>query len=312
MPAHAQAGQSFSWIFQGLIAPGDTGFGGVLRTLTTNPVFTFSSVFTVDKFEYLLRTMGPVLLLVVRRQLVWVLCLPAFIFTLLSTGYEPMIQTSFQYTANWTPYVMVGSIFALEGWRQASDGWVRFAAAVPALCVTATLFSYNFGSIFQRNTFVGGFHRVDFSFTEAHRKNYANLHKLIEQIPESASVSACELLVPHLSSREDALTFNRVGASGADYLLCSTDWLPRPPVSTFMRTALGTGEYSFVARSGMFAMWKKGGDHAQDTDGLRLVGANVATKPTPGAIKAAPTPQKPASAGGAREKIPAIRGMSLE
>src|SRR5690606_14017190 len=100
MPAHSQAGQSFSWLFQGLIPPGDAGFAGVLRTLVTNPVFTFSSVFNQEKCEYLLRTLGPVLLLPIRHRLVWLLCLPAFIFTLLATGYPPMVQTRFQYTAN--------------------------------------------------------------------------------------------------------------------------------------------------------------------------------------------------------------------
>lgn len=281
MPAHGQAGQSFSWIFKDLIAPGDAGFGGVLRTLATSPVFAFSKVFTADKFEYLLRNLGPVLLLVVRGKLVWILCLPAFIFTLLSTGYEPMIQTGFQYTANWTPYVMAGSIFVLDAWRRSPDGLVRFWAAIPALGVAAMLFSYNFGAIFQRNSFVGGFHKVEFEYTKAHARTYSDLKKLIDQIPPRASVAACELLVPHVSNRENAFTLNRSGTAGADYLLCQVDWLRRRPVRGFIQTALKDGSYSFVGRSGAFAMWKKGGNHEKDAEGVRLVHPELGTKLLP-------------------------------
>jgi hypothetical protein len=281
MPAHGQAGESFSWIFQGLIAPGDTGFAGVLRTLLTSPVFAFSQVFTAQKFEYLLRTLGPVLLLPVRRPLVWVMCLPAFIFTLLSTGYQPMIEAHFQYTSNWTPYVILGSIFCLEGWRRSHHDSIRFAAALPALAVSATLFSYNFGAIFQQHTFVGGFHQVEFTLTEAHRKTYRDLMQLVRQIPPTASVAACELLVPHVSTRENAYTLNRTGAGGADYLLCEVDWLGRPPVKGFMKTALDSKAYSFVGRSGAFAMWRKGGDHARDAEGLQLLGRMPSTPQVP-------------------------------
>ncbi len=279
MPAHGAAGQSFSWIFQGLIAPGDAGFGGVLRTLATNPVFTFSSVFTAEKFEYLLRTLGPLLLLPVRRRLVWLLCLPAFVFTLLSTGYDPMVKTQFQYTANWTPYALFACILVLDGWRHTQRS--RFVAALPALCVTATLFSYNFGAIFQHNTFMGGFHKVSFTLTPAQEANYNDLKNLIREIPDSAKVSACELIVPHVSSREDAYTLNRAGAGDADYLICGTDWLKQEPVKSFMKVALATGRYSFVRRSGMFAMWKKSPAHQHDAEGFKLLGMKPAAGSTP-------------------------------
>ena len=288
MPAHAQAGESFSWIFQGLIAQGDRGFAGVLRTLLTSPIFAFSQVFTAQKFEYLLRTLGPVLLLPVRRRLLWVLCLPAFVFTLLSTGYQPMIEAHFQYTSNWTPYLLLGSIFCLEGWRRSHDDWVRFAAALPALFVSATLFSYNFGAIFQQHSFIGGFHKVEFELTPAHRRTYRELMRLVRQIPPTASVAACELLVPHVSTRENAYTLNRTGAGNADYLLCEVSWLGRPPAKGFVQTALASGAYSFVGRSGGFAMWRKGGDHAHDAEGNALVGRASPTPPVPIAPSAPP------------------------
>lgn len=314
MPAHAKAGQSFSWIFKDLIAPGEAGFGSVLRTLITSPVYAFSTVFSPQKFEYLLRTLGPALLLVVRQRLVWMLCLPAFLFTLLSTGYEPMLKTRFQYTANWTPYVMLASIFVLDGWRRTAGGGVRFAAAVPALCLVATLFSYNFGALFQRNTFVGGFHKVDFEVSDAQWRSYQQLRKLIDQIPESAKVSACELIVPHVSSREDAYTLNRSGAGDADYLICNKDWLRRSPVKGFMQSALASNAYSFVGTSGNFAMWKKGGDHRRDKLGFKLIGGMGKQSARKTLTPAEPPPQEARaaeSAGGSAPESPTQPGQKV-
>lgn len=303
MPAHGQTGESFSWLFQELIAPGDKGFGGVLRTLVTSPIFVFSKVFLAEKFEYVLCTLGPLLLLPVRHPLTWVLCVPAFMFTMLSTGYQPLLEPRFQYTANWTPYIMLASIFCLRYWKDSAGRWVHFAAAVPALCFSATLFSYHFGAVYQHNTFVGGFNHVEFGLSQTHRRDYNDLKALISQIPDTASVSACELIVPHVSSRENAYTLNRTGSGGADYLLCNADWLSRAPVKGFMQTALATHEYSFVGRRGGFALWRKGGDHSKDAEGLQL----LSRPPTPAKTK---PPVPPAAVGSGVTAAPGPGGSA--
>jgi hypothetical protein len=119
---------------------------------------------------------------------------------------------------------------------------------------------------------MAGFHRVEFELTAAHKRNYADLRRLVRKVPAAASVAACEMLVPHVSARENAFTLNRTGAGGADYLLCDVETLGRPPVKDFMKAALASNAYSFVGRSGAFAMWRKGGDHSHDDEGLRIVG----------------------------------------
>lgn len=269
MPLHGPTEDSFAWIFKDLIPPGEVGFAGVLRTLVTNPVYTLNTVFTSEKFTYLLKTLGPVLLLPMRHSVIWILCLPAILFTLLATGYPPLIETKFQYTSNWTPYVLLGAVFVLDVWRRRDI--VRYAAAVPALCVAATLFSYNGGAIFQKNSFLAGFHQVNFGWTKALQKQHHDLYELIDKIPADASVSACEMIVPQISSRENAYTLNRFGALDADYLLCDLGLLRTPPTPDFMRAALATGQYSFLGKSGNFVMWGKGGNHKKDAQGRRLI-----------------------------------------
>jgi uncharacterized membrane protein len=287
MPLHGPTEDSFAWIFKDLIPPGEAGFPGVLRTLTTNPVYTFNSMFTSEKFTYLLKTLGPLLLLPIRHSLIWMLCLPAILFTLLATGYPPLIETKFQYTSNWTPYVLFGSVFVLDAWRRRET--TRYVAAVPALCITATLFSYNGGAIFQKNSFLGGFHQVSFTWTKAHQKQRDDLYELIAKIPDDASVSACEMIVPHVSSRENAYTLNRSGALDADYLLCDLGLLRIPPAPDFMRAAVATGQYSFMGKSGNFALWGKGGNHEHDMEGRRLIPGMAHSEPP----TARPQPSRP-------------------
>ncbi|HEV8246898.1 MAG TPA: DUF2079 domain-containing protein, partial [Polyangiaceae bacterium] len=108
MPLHRTGGpdkQTFAWIFQGLIPPGEGGLNGVVRTIVSNPPFTIMSLLDTDKLVYFLRTFGPLLLLPLRNRLTWILFIPAAMFTLLSTGYKPLIETHFQYTSNYTPYL---------------------------------------------------------------------------------------------------------------------------------------------------------------------------------------------------------------
>lgn len=298
MPSYAGAQQSFAWIFSGLISAGDEGFGGVMRTVATNPVYTFKSIFSEEKFVYVLANLGPLLLLPVRRSPGWVLCLPAALFTLLSTGWAPLVDTAFQYTANWTPYVLCATIFCLDAWRKSSATVVRYRAALPALCVTATLFSYNFGAIFQRNDFTGGFNKVDFTWTPAHERQLAALREMIDLIPKDASVSACELLVPHVSSRENAYTLNRFGALDADYLLCNVAWLKLEPVNTWMHQALDTYQYRFKAKNELFALFEK--KPGPDPKGRRMLGRRpTGAPPLPTqTIPLGPPPKPPKSPPG--------------
>lgn len=312
MPSYAGAQQSFAWIFSGLISAGDEGFAGVLRTVATNPVFTFKSIFQEEKFAYLLANVGPVLLLPFRRSPVWVLLLPAALFTLLSTGWAPLVDPAFQYTANWTPYVLCGTIFCLDAWKRSPATEVRYLAALPALCLTATLFSYNFGPVFQRNDFTGGFNKVDFNWTPQYQRQLDALEEMIALIPKDASVSACELLVPHVSSRENAYTLNRVGALNADYLLCNVGWLKLEPVNQLMHQALDTNQYRFLAKNTMFALYVR--KPGPDEQGRRLLGRRpTGSRPRPEQMIPLGPPPKASSSASVSPAPPnrASRGRSL-
>jgi uncharacterized membrane protein len=278
MPLHVRGAdkETFSWIFFGLIAPGEQGLTGVVKTIVSNPVFTIVSLFETDKLVYFLKTFGPLMLLSLRHRLTWLFFLPAWAFTLLTTGYAPVVATSFQYTSNYTPYLFFAAVFAVSAWTEPQPELkIKRAAALTALVVTATVFSYQHGAIFQHNTFRGGFQLVRFELTSADKKRYKQLHELIDMIPEHASVCATEWEASHVSNRENAFTM-RFATWDADYLLANLDEASWGTSRTNLLAALATGKYGFVGSRGRFALWGKKRSHRKDADGAALLGVTPA------------------------------------
>ncbi len=273
MPMHNtwQSKQSFAWIFQGLIPPGEGGFNGVIRTIVTNPPFLLASMLDADKLIYFLKTFGPLLLLPMRNRLTWFLFVPAALFTLLSTGYKPLIETYFQYTSNYTPYLFFASAVAVAAIKRQENGRAHAAGTLAALAVMATVFSYNQGAIFQHHNFRGGFQVINFQRSEADKLHYNQLYELIRMIPPRASVMVTEMEAPHLSNRPDCFTM-RFGNGDPDYLLANLNEVSWGDSRTHMLKAVNSGKYGFVTSRGRFGLWSKKAGHEKDVEGRKLLG----------------------------------------
>jgi len=272
MPAHSVSGadQAYTYVYSGLIPSGEGGFGGVLRTVGSSPLFTLNSLLTTDKLAYVLKTMTPVLLLPIRNTRTWILLLPAAIFTLLSTGYMPVIQTYFQYTSNWTSYLFFAAAVALAEWKKTTNGGIRVAAAVTSLAITATALSYQYGAIFQHSTFRGGFTQVTFAWNDYYRTRLDDLYALIARIPKDASVAATETEAPHVSNRADCFTM-RAEVDDPDYLLAKLDEVSGGESRTRMVKQLKTGQFGFMEARGGFILWGKNQPHDNDAQGKALM-----------------------------------------
>ncbi len=275
MPLHRTAGadkQTFSWMFYALVPPGESGFNGVVRTLISNPVFTLGSLLDSDKLAYLLRIMGPVLLLPLRHKRTWMLFIPGTLFTMLSTGYKPLIETFFQYTSNYTPYIFFASALSIASLRvdPVRDRF-KVSAALWAVVITATVYSYNYGAIFQRNTFRAGFHKVEFVASESEKLRHRQLYELIAMIPPRASVAATEMEAAHVSARPDCFTM-RFSYDNADYLLLNLDETSWGESRAQAVKAINSGRYGFVASRGRFGLWRRGPGTDKDEEGERLLG----------------------------------------
>jgi uncharacterized membrane protein len=222
MPRILAGDSSFLYMYRDLVPSGDNSFGGVLKTAIANPAYTLNTLIERDKLVYVLQLFTPIAFLTLRRPIGLLCCLPGVFFTLLSTGYAPLIQTSFQYTANWTTYLfmaMVGNLVWVSRPFSPSDvqGPARRRAWIVALAASTIVGSYQFGAIFQRNTIRGGFGVYTFGTSELDRMRRKDLRPLLAQIPPRAKIVASEMLVPQVSNRPDAYTL-RIGTYDADYL----------------------------------------------------------------------------------------------
>jgi uncharacterized membrane protein len=278
MPLHRtwSEANSFTWIFVSLIPPGESGFSGVLRTIASNPIFTFNSLLEQDKLTYIVKMMGPVLLLPFRHPRTWILFIPPAMFTLLSSGYKPLYQTFFQYTSNYSGYIFFSSAVALAWWREVDAQHavrsMRIPAAIVAILATATMYSYSHGAIFQHHNFVGGFRQVQFSISADDRRRHRELYELIAMVPPKASIAATETEAPHVSNRRFCFTL-RFAYEDADYLLMTIDEARSEPTThQIVSTAIATGRYGFMARRGNFLLWKRDFSTERNDQVLKLIG----------------------------------------
>lgn len=263
MPRFLHGSESFIHQWKDLVPAGGRGYTGVMMTVIGNPVYTLTSLLEPDKFLYLVQIGAPLCFLAWRRPLGYLLTVPGFFFTLLSTKYPPLVQISFQYTAHWTAFLFIGAVAALEWVRRPSfpgdeGGWRRQRVWLATACVTTVLTSYQYGAILQQNTAKGGFGKYKFETTAADRQRYADLKKLIAMVPPDAKITSSEYVVPHVSNRADAYTL-RNGIYDAEYLLWETP--ARDDERTFVREAL-RDDFGVVASAGPFVLAKRG--HSKD------------------------------------------------
>lgn len=244
----------FSEVFKELFPPGERGFGAVIKTLLTNPGYVAKSLMTWEKFRYVAQLFAPLAFLPLRRPALWLLFVPAFILTLLSTAYLPTIQISFQYISNWAGYAFLAMAVVFAAWRDGGD-LVKLRAGGVALTVGLFLGNLQYGA-WQPNPVVrGGFVDVPFlAPSAADRQREKDLQELMALVPRDASLAASDRVQPHVTwhvrtySLKDALY-------DCDYLLWSD--LPGDPGNDRGLRALSSGEYVVFATRGGSTLARK-------------------------------------------------------
>jgi uncharacterized membrane protein len=260
MPIQRGGHEAFIHQYAGLVANGSHGFGGVIKSVLSNPIFTLGVVLEKDKLIYLLQILLPLAFFPLRRPLGLLCCAPGILFTLLSTGYRPLYQISFQYTAHWTSYLFIAVILNLAwlGARarlrgHAGQAWRR--AWIATLAVAMLVCTYQFGAILQHNAAHGGFGIYHFGTDADDRERRRTLGELLAKVPREAKIVSSENIVPQVSNRAYAYTL-RLGIEDADYLLFSL------PVGGDERDhvmeVLPNGTFGVVAESGQYVLAKRG------------------------------------------------------
>lgn len=260
MPLQRGGSESFIHQYVGLVPEGSKGFGGVMKTVLGNPVFTLGVLLDRDKLIYMLEILLPLAFFPLRRAIGILCCVPGFLFTLLSTGYRPLYQISFQYTAHWTAYLFVALIANLawvgrEASRRGRAGAAWRRAWVVAISLAVLTTSYQLGALIQHNAARGGFGTYHFGTTPEDVERRRTLYQLLAMVPSKAKIVSSENIVPQVSNRAFAYTL-RMGIADADYLLFSL------PVGGEERAkvmgVLPDGTFGVVAERGQYVLAKRG------------------------------------------------------
>ncbi|MBK7580049.1 MAG: DUF2079 domain-containing protein [Myxococcales bacterium] len=251
----------FPDMYKGLYSPGQTGFGSVIKTLLTNPLFVLNEVLEKDKLLYVLHLLVPVALLPLRRWYLWAALIPGTVLTLLATDYKPLIGFSFQYAMHWVPYVFLAATLALGSMlAEGEQGRLRARAVIGALALASATLSYNYGAFARRADSVkGGYFAIDFGYSDDERARYAALLRVIAAIPADASVVATENIGPHVSSRRYMYAMRR-GIYDCEYMLAARNELDFEQTRQLFTDAVKTGKYGVVGRENDFVLLRKGHD----------------------------------------------------
>jgi uncharacterized membrane protein len=253
-------GPTFAGMYRELIPPGGRGFGGVLETLVSNPLYAFRVATAPAKLEYALLIGAPILFVALRRPIGALFVVPGVLFTLLAS--KPAVtEISFQYTAFWTPYLFIAAAVVLsdrgfpaltaEEVRLRRRAWLCGVALATLVC------SYQYGAVLQRNTAAGGFHdRYAFTTTEEHRALRRDRADIIAALPPDASVSASRFVTAHVTGRRRAYDL-RYGPGDAEYVI-----MKAPPAGKSERRSsrevLSSGEFGVVGENETFILLRRG------------------------------------------------------
>jgi Predicted membrane protein len=260
MPIQRGGQEAFIHQYVGLLPEGKHGFGGVVETVIGNPVFTLGVALERDKLIYLLEIFLPLAFFPLRRPIGLLCCVPGFLFTLLSTGYRPLYQISFQYTAHWTAYLFIAVIANLawlsrEAARRGRAGTAWKRAWVAAVSLAMLVTTYQLGALMQQHAVRGGFGIYHFGTNPEDWERRQKLRALIALVPAKAKIVSSENIVPQISNRAFSYTL-RMGIADADYLLFSVPIWGEERAKVI--EVLSPGTFGVVSERGQFVLAKRG------------------------------------------------------
>jgi uncharacterized membrane protein len=243
----------FQNMYQDLLPEGDGSLFGVAKTILSNPLFTLGTLLTQAKLLHVLQIFLPLAFLPLRRAWLWLGFAPAALGTILTTGYHPTTDTTFQYVFYWVPFLFIGAAVVLQQIGE-QRGRIPQAAAVVAMALATLITSYQWGVVFQRTTFQSAWGHIDVGpLTPAEEEQLADLRELGKQLPPTASLAATEHEVPHFSNRIDVYTIRNEGPHHADYILYRTG----PGDRRGSDEAIASGEYIPFAAQGVFRLMRR-------------------------------------------------------
>ncbi|HEY2903964.1 MAG TPA: DUF2079 domain-containing protein [Polyangia bacterium] len=261
MPAVGAWG--FAEHYKQLFPPdGARTFAGIIKTIVSNPLFTWKTFLGPDKLRFILQILAPLAFLPLRRIYLAMSVLPGAYFTLLTTGYSPTLDISYQYGCFFVPYIFPAAALALAAMANAESSdaaaIARRRAAVATMLVGTLVATAHWGAIPPRHNFHLAYGDV-MNFdppTVVENQRRQDIHALDALVPRDAVLAATDRELPHVSNRLQCWNFS-TGYQGSDYVLFGTT---RPIQSEIdqLRAAERAGYTRIAERPGLLLLRRPG------------------------------------------------------
>src|SRR5262252_8265217 len=115
--------------------------------MISNPSFVWKTLVTTEKIVLCLLVLVPLVFLPLRRPFLWMSLLPAAPFTLLTTGYGPTVEISFQYILLYVPFMFLATALALAAFGGTPQGRARLAGAIGGIAIATFLTARIWGAM---------------------------------------------------------------------------------------------------------------------------------------------------------------------
>lgn len=268
----------FADIYKLLQIPGKKGYGSIIETLVSNPIYVLTTLVTKDKLIFTLQILLPLAMLPLRRSYLALSIFPGFFFTLLTTGYNPTVTTLFQYNMYWVSYIFPASAIALrvlsgqsarpdDDTTPAADasGVIRRRAALVSMLFLTVVTSYHFGAVLQQKNFKSGFaSKIGFGLSADGWKRYRDMREVAQLIPQDAKLAATERVAPHVSARVSLYCFRDSIGQGDWIFYAGLD--KNGKNNKVIRELLQARKFGVVAEKGDFILLKKGADTTRNAE----------------------------------------------
>ena len=214
----------------------------IVTSLVTHPLLVLRHTLIPAKLDYLVDVFGPVAFLPFAAPAQLLLTAPTFFQNVLS-DYAQQYSTRFQYTSPLTPFVFGAAIYGL---RRLGTRPERIGILLALLVVSAAVF---FGESPARQL-------RQFAPTAHH----ARLRAVLRDIPAAASVSAQDVVVPHLSRRAQIHEYPALDDAEYVVLDASSSTYPLVPKAydRSVRELLVGGDYGVTVWSDSILVLKRG------------------------------------------------------
>ncbi len=194
IPHFAGGVHSYTWYYADLIPRGASP-AALVTTVAINPLYVLRFALSPERVLYALQMLVPFGLVPLLGLEGWVLTSYGLATSLLASR-PPLHELGFQYALLSVAPAAVGFVLVAARMRPL---WRRRALAAALALAAVTCWQY--GMFGPRMDFRGGFGTVDFEYGDTDRERYREVRELAALIPPEASVTASEVLVPHVAAR---------------------------------------------------------------------------------------------------------------